>query len=79
MQTIGLLKNAVEGRVKCRLHTDSWPSFNSLVCQIISPRVSEVADLVCYCRGTEDDLFRLLVSHKLISWGKKQHIYCEFC
>ncbi len=41
-QAVGLLTNALEGRVLCKLHTDSWPSFNTLVCQVIYPRASEV-------------------------------------
>ncbi|XP_064385665.1 uncharacterized protein LOC135334440 isoform X2 [Halichondria panicea] len=75
LSAVGLLKNALEGRVLCKLHTDSWPSFNTLVCQVIYPRASEVADLLCYSRGSGDDLLQLLLSQNLISWRKKQQIY----
>ncbi len=45
-QAIGLLKNVLEGRVVCKLHTDSWPSFNTMVCEVIYPRVSEVQYII---------------------------------
>ena len=48
MKIIGILKNAVEGRVLCKVHTDEWPEFNTVVCEIVYPRVSEVGVLAMY-------------------------------
>ncbi|XP_064398452.1 glycine N-acyltransferase-like [Halichondria panicea] len=75
LSAIGLLKNVLEGRVVCKLHTDSWPSFNTMVCEVIYPRVSEVADLLCYSRGSGEEMLKLLQLSNVISWGKRQQIF----
>ena len=38
---------------------------------------AQVADLLCYSRGSGDDLLQLLLSQNLISWRKKQQIHCK--
>ena len=48
LQTIGLLKNALKGKVLCKLHTDKWPLFSTLICEVFHPRVSEVGSRLQY-------------------------------
>ncbi|XP_064403361.1 glycine N-acyltransferase-like isoform X3 [Halichondria panicea] len=75
LSTIGLLKHAIEGRVLCKIHINGWPSFNTIICEVIYPRASEVADILCYSRGSGEDVLQLILSNNLISWGRRQQIY----
>lgn len=42
---LGLIRNAVKGSIDAKFYTDSWPHFSSLICEQISPKLSEVAML----------------------------------
>ena len=48
LQKLGLIKNAMKGNVTMRLYTDDWPNFSALVCEQISPRITEVNNIANY-------------------------------
>ena len=42
-QMLGVLHQAIEGKIKATFYTDKWPNVSAVVCQVYSPRVSDVS------------------------------------
>ena len=40
---IGALCNAIEGKIKAAFYTDKWPDVSAVVCEVYSPRISDVS------------------------------------
>ena len=46
---IGTIHQAIEGKIKATFYTDKWPDVSAVVCEIYSPRISDVStyDILC--------------------------------
>ena len=42
------VRNIKDGRINAKLYADGWPEFSTLVCQILYPSFSEVANFVTF-------------------------------
>ena len=40
---IGVIYQAIEGKVKATFYTDKWPNVSAVVCEVYSPRISDVS------------------------------------
>ena len=40
---MGALYNAIEEKIKAKFYTDKWPKVSAVVCEIYSPKISDVS------------------------------------
>ena len=48
LQIIATLDNVRKGNLTAVYYTDDWPEVSAVVCQIISPRISDVSIILIF-------------------------------
>ena len=82
---MGLIHQAIEGKIKGTFYTDKWPNVSTVVCEVYSPRISDVSTyhiMYIYCvlnwskvadlmcyTTCNEAALQVLTEGKLITWG----------
>ena len=63
---MSILQQTIEGKITAAFYTDKWPNILAVVCEIYSPRISDVShDNLRSLLQLNLYYYRLLISHSM--------------
>lgn len=78
LQMLGLIHNTSKGSIVTKFYTDSWPYFSSLVCEVITPKLSEVSITIALTYPGLIQMYQLLTTVETLGKQVEQGLLLQF-